>query len=54
MKRVLLLSSVLAMTSIASASEQAGIDAYDLKLAPHSFEAHGQSIASEKGEFWVM
>ena len=54
MKRVFVLSSVLAITSIASASEQAGLDAYDLNLAPHSFEAHGQSIASEKGEFWVM
>ena len=54
MKLALLLLSVIAMASIASASEQAERDAYDLKLAPHSFEAHGQSIASEKGEFWVM
>ncbi len=54
MKLVLLFSSVIAMVSIANASEQAGADAYDLKLSPYSFEAHGQAVASEKGEFWVM
>jgi pimeloyl-ACP methyl ester carboxylesterase len=53
MKRILPFLSTMFMASVALASEPAAVDTQGLKLSPYTFEAHGQSIASEKGEFWV-
>jgi pimeloyl-ACP methyl ester carboxylesterase len=54
MKLAVLFASLMAMIPRANASEHADVDAFGLDLSPYSFEAHGKSIASEKGEFWVM